>query len=46
MTSTIVEPVKAPKPFSNEPVADFSKPANREAMERACASARATRARI
>src|SRR5580704_15625530 len=34
-SSTIAEPVKAPKAFSNEPVADFSKPANREAMERA-----------
>src|SRR5579863_7022956 len=35
MSSTIAEPVKAAKAFSNEPVADFSKPANREAMERA-----------
>src|SRR6202050_3287035 len=36
MSSTIAEPVKAqPKAFSNEPVTDFSKPANREAMERA-----------
>jgi 1-pyrroline-5-carboxylate dehydrogenase len=36
MSSTITEPVKAPlKPFANEPVADFSKSANREAMERA-----------
>ncbi len=36
MSSTIAEPVQAgTKPFANEPVADFSKPANREAMERA-----------
>jgi len=36
MSSTIAQPVKAPaKPFANEPVADFSKSANREAMERA-----------
>ena len=35
MTSTIAEPVKAPAAFANEPVADFSKPANREEMERA-----------
>ncbi len=42
MSSTIAEPVKAqPKPFSNEPVADFSKPANREAMERALREVRA-----
>jgi 1-pyrroline-5-carboxylate dehydrogenase len=42
MTSTIAEPLKAQtKPFSNEPVADFSKPANREAMERALREVRA-----
>jgi len=35
MSSTIAEAVKAPAAFANEPVADFSKPANREAMERA-----------
>ncbi len=39
--TTIAEPVKAAKPFSNEPVADFSKPANREAMERALREVRA-----
>src|ERR1700722_12247086 len=42
MTSTIAEPQKAQtKPFSNEPVTDFSKPANREAMERALREVRA-----
>ena len=42
MSSTIAEPVKVhPRPFSNEHVADFSKPANREAMERALAEVRA-----
>jgi 1-pyrroline-5-carboxylate dehydrogenase len=36
MSSTMAEPVKVhPKPFANEPVADFSKSASREAMERA-----------
>src|ERR1700694_1348835 len=35
MSSTIAEPVKTIPAFSNEPVADFSKPANREAMEKA-----------
>ena len=36
MSTTIAEPVEVrPKPFSNEPVADFSKASNREAMERA-----------
>jgi 1-pyrroline-5-carboxylate dehydrogenase len=36
MSSTIAEPIQAqPKAFSNEPVADFSKPANRAAMESA-----------
>jgi 1-pyrroline-5-carboxylate dehydrogenase len=38
MSSTMTEPVKVhPRPFANEHVADFSKPANREAMERALA---------
>src|SRR6202453_1560463 len=41
MSSTIAEPVKAPAAFANEPVADFSKPANREAMERALREVRA-----
>jgi 1-pyrroline-5-carboxylate dehydrogenase len=42
MSSTIAEPVKSQtKPFSNEPVADFSKPANREAMERTLRDVRA-----
>src|SRR5580704_17086765 len=35
MSSSIAEPVKAPAAFVNEPVAEFSKPSNREAMERA-----------
>src|SRR6202047_4683479 len=35
MSTTIAEPVKTIPVFSNEPVADFSKPANREAMEKA-----------
>src|ERR1700681_1330617 len=35
MSTTIAEPVKTIPAFSNEPVADFSKPANREAMEKA-----------
>src|SRR6202162_3799290 len=35
MSTTIAEPVKAIPAFSNESVADFSKPANREAMEKA-----------
>jgi len=35
MSSTIAQPVKAPAPFTNEPVADFSKSANRHAMEQA-----------
>ena len=34
MSSTMAEPLQA-KAFSNEPVADFSTPANRDAMERA-----------
>ena len=37
----MAEPVKAPAAFVNEPVADFSKPANREAMERALREVRA-----
>ena len=42
MTGTIAKPLQAqPKAFSNEPVADFSKPANREAMERALRDVRA-----
>ncbi len=41
MTSTVAEPIKALQPFSNEPVADFSKPANREAMERSLREVRA-----
>ena len=39
--STIAEPVKSAAAFANEPVADFSKPANREAMERALREVRA-----
>lgn len=35
MSSTIVAPLEALKPFSNEPVRDFSKQENRAAMERA-----------
>jgi len=36
MGTSIAEPVKAHvRPFANEPVADFSKTANREAMEQA-----------
>jgi hypothetical protein len=41
MSSTIAEPVKAQPHFPNEPVADFSKSANREAMERALREVRA-----
>jgi len=41
MSSSIAEPVKALRPFSNEPVADFSRPANREAMEKALRDVRA-----
>jgi 1-pyrroline-5-carboxylate dehydrogenase len=40
MTSTMAEAVKAPHPFQNEPVADFSKLVNREAIERALLRAR------
>jgi len=35
MSTTILEPVRSLPAFSNEPVADFSKAANREAMEKA-----------
>ncbi len=35
MSSTIAEPITTQKPFSNEPVADFSQLPNREAIERA-----------
>src|ERR1700676_4135678 len=41
MSSTIAEPVRTIPAFSNEPVADFSKPANREAMEKALRDVRA-----
>jgi 1-pyrroline-5-carboxylate dehydrogenase len=42
MTTTIAEPVHTQlKAFSNEPVADFSKPATRQAMEQALADVRA-----
>ena len=41
MSTTIAEPVKSIPAFSNEPVADFSKPANREAMEKALREVRA-----
>jgi 1-pyrroline-5-carboxylate dehydrogenase len=41
MTSTTAEAAKTLRAFSNEPVADFSKPANREAMERALGEVRA-----
>ncbi len=35
MSTTILEPVRSLPAFANEPVADFSKSANREAMEKA-----------
>src|SRR5579863_1787682 len=35
MSTTILEPVRSLPAFANEPVVDFSKPANREAMEKA-----------
>ena len=35
MSTTIAEPVRRVEAFRNEPVADFSQPANRQAMERA-----------
>ena len=41
MSTTTVEPVKSLPAFANEPVADFSKRANREAMERALRDVRA-----
>ena len=41
MSTTSFEPVRSLSAFSNEPVADFSKPANRQAMERALAEVRA-----
>ena len=41
MGAPSVEPVKSLPPFSNEPVADFSKPANREAMQAALREVRA-----
>src|ERR1700734_691780 len=41
MSSTIAQPVKAPAAFANEPVTDFTKTANREAMERALREVRA-----
>ena len=41
MSTTIAEPVKTIPAFSNEPVADFSKPANREAIEKALRDVRA-----
>jgi 1-pyrroline-5-carboxylate dehydrogenase len=41
MSSTMTEPVKVhPHAFRNEPVTDFSKSANREAMERALSEVR------
>ena len=40
MSTTILEPVKSLPAFSNEPVADFSKPANRDAIEKALADVR------
>ncbi|HEX6894093.1 MAG TPA: aldehyde dehydrogenase family protein, partial [Bryobacteraceae bacterium] len=35
MSTTLLEPVHSLPAFSNEPVADFSKPPNRQAMEKA-----------
>ena len=35
MSTTVAEPTRALRAFSNEPVADFSQPSKREAMERA-----------
>jgi 1-pyrroline-5-carboxylate dehydrogenase len=35
MSSTIAEPLQALRPFSNEPAADFAKPANRDAIQQA-----------
>src|SRR5260370_41827459 len=41
MSTTVAEPVRALPAFSNEPCADFTQPANRQAMERALAAVRA-----
>ncbi len=41
MSTTILEPVRSLAAFSNEQVADFSKPAHREAMEKALRDVRA-----
>jgi len=41
MSTTTLEPVRSHAAFSNEPVADFSRPSNREAMEKALADVRA-----
>jgi 1-pyrroline-5-carboxylate dehydrogenase len=41
MSTTIAEPVKAIPAFSNEPVADFSQPAKRDAMQKALHDVRA-----
>jgi 1-pyrroline-5-carboxylate dehydrogenase len=40
MSTTIAEPVKSIPAFSNEPVADFSQPHNRAAIEKALAEVR------
>ena len=41
MSSTMTKPAEALAAFSNEPLIDFSRPANREAMEKALADVRA-----
>jgi 1-pyrroline-5-carboxylate dehydrogenase len=41
MSTPTVEPARPLSAFSNEPVADFSKPANRQAMEKALGEVRA-----
>src|SRR5260370_35626827 len=41
MSTPSVEPTRSLSAFSNEPVADFSKPANRQAMEKALRDVRA-----
>ncbi len=41
MSTTIAEPVKTIPAFSNEPVADFSKPSNRDAIEKSLRDVRA-----
>ena len=41
MSSTMTKPVHSPSAFANEPVTDFTHPANREAMEKALADVRA-----